>query len=1079
MTSARTRSWRFRILFRLVLTLILTGTSTAYRVSPLFAEKVKPRTPGLESHAVSKSERAQTLQEDARVVLDGLTANIVPDSSNLWQCACDTDGCFPGCFTIASATILDYWATRGYPKLWDGETNATLQRLRDLFPNLFCYDNVDNDGKPGESGYDAFDVARGFNIFIEERGYRFKITPIPSPSFEQIRAEIDAGRPLIGAFGASPWGSHAGTIIGYDTTGGRQVMIVRPNLAGKIDTELVWGRGYGSFGVVTIEPTGEVSEAAATAQRDITVQIDDFDPGFVLKGDAWETREGFGVNGASRSVLTTDPSNLGPLDDTATARWTPNLPYDGMYEVQAFMPREDSDDTNTYLATYQVQHAEGMALVRRSQHDAKPGWMSLGMFPFVRGENAFVKVGNRTGDQPPRKLWADAVRLIWKGPLLVQREGGPVAVIVNGQAQELRDEETLEALRLKQGVVRAVDEIQYAQYPRGDAMQSVYAGWMAQYFDNENLTPPFSVLRSENVLNKSWGGAAPAAGLSGRRFSVRYARVMALTEGEYPFVLEAAGGVRMWVDGKLVVDEWDAGGAFIQHARTVPVLSGLHRIEVEYRHRGEGSSRIRFGNLPPNAPVVVDNEQTAPLTTTGTIQLRWLDAGDPDSIGGGKPRRYFATLWRSDGFRSTSGWITNTVWSARLPTDGVYQWNVIASDGVANSAPSRPQTIMVDNTPPWTQMQSALPSMDRAQSADETNNSGLRLQTNADGVQVVVDSGPREASTAFNRLIVRDQAIYKRFGRAPAVRLTWWATDTVSLNGATYMLQARELVRARTEYTLTAITRDVPKQGQTLVLSGSQEILQPVTLTESVTFTDVAPITTMVTLTNAEWITIGVSLNVTETVFIGHPGSTYEFRVRGIDAAGNEQAWFDGYSIQIKLDEETELPRDLKPMTLYNVERVPIETVLTATAAAPLTPTLGISGPVTVPVTLLVPVAPLSDTFTATVPLTATQDISGATPLTGTVPLSDSLATPEPTPGLATMPTIPADGVVGGVPVPVNPVATPTPGGLVTMPTIPPQVIPTETPAPTDIPIPVATATPPPSTATSEPTATSDAGVVP
>ncbi len=32
-------------------------------------------------------------------------------------------------------------------------------------------------------------------------------------------------------------------------------------------------------------------------------------------------------------------------------------------------------------------------------------------------------------------------------------------------------------------------------------------------------------------------------------------------------------------------------------------------------------------------------------------------------------------------------------------------------------------------------------------------------------------------------------------------RLNWWATDTLSLKDMTYILQARELVRARTEYT--------------------------------------------------------------------------------------------------------------------------------------------------------------------------------------------------------------------------------------------------------------------------------------
>ncbi len=152
---------------RLVLSMLLVFSMSAMFVGAPYATTIataasyKPISPGLPS-----AKRNQPPNPEARVVLDGITAEIVPSDSNIWKCACDTDGCWPGCFTVASATILEYWAKRGYPELWGADTGATLQRLRDLFPNLFCYNNTDNDGQPGESGYDAYDVAKGFNLFI-------------------------------------------------------------------------------------------------------------------------------------------------------------------------------------------------------------------------------------------------------------------------------------------------------------------------------------------------------------------------------------------------------------------------------------------------------------------------------------------------------------------------------------------------------------------------------------------------------------------------------------------------------------------------------------------------------------------------------------------------------------------------------------------------------------------------------------------------------------------------------------------------------------------------------------------------
>jgi hypothetical protein len=999
-----------------------------------------------------------------RVILDGVTSELVPSDSTIWQCACDTDGCWPGCFTIASATVLEYWAKRGYPALDDGDSAATFARLRELFPNLFCYDNTDNDGKPGESGYDAFDVAKGFDIFIRERGYTFKITPIPNPSFEQIVAEIDAGRPVIGAFGRSPWGSHAGTIIGYDNTDGKRTMIVRPNLAGKLDTELTWNVGYGAFGIVTAEPASDTSDLAQLAKREIQIQIDDTESGFVLSGE-WTLREGLGVNNTARVTRSTDPSNLGPLEDTALARWTPNLPYDGMYEVQAFMPYEDgeAEDGNTHLATYHVGHAEGMSLIRRSQHDAKPGWMPLGIFPFVRGDKGFVKLGNRTGDQPPRSVWADAIRFVFKAPLVVQRDGGPAAVVIDGKALELPDPDTIDALKLRRVPARALDSISYAQYTPGAAPISVYSGWVAQYFDNATLTPPFSVLRTEPSVNHAWGGAAPAAGLPGRGFSARYSRMLALTEGEYPFVLEATGPVRLFVDGKLVIDAWDTASAqFLRHEASVQLISGLHRISIEYSNPASNAARLRFGNLPPNAPVVLNNANASAVLTT-TASLRWLDSGDPDSVASGNARRFFATLWRDDGFRRSTGWITDTAWTVRLPEDGLYRWNVIASDGNANSAASAPQTILLDTTPPWSQMLSASPAMGRLDPSAQTNNSGLRLETDANGVQVVVDSGPTSVSDSPNRLVVLDRALHRQFGKAPAARLTWWATDTLSLNDATYVLQARELIQARTEYTLTTITREVPKIGYALVLSGSQEITQEVMLTDTLQYTDVTPLLVVKPVENAEWITVSTSLKVTETVFIGMPGSTYELRVRAIDGLGNEQRWYDGYAIQVKFDEETMLPRGVKALSLYDMVREQlVEAPLDTPSARPISAT----APVSAGLALTLAVAftdTVSAALTETLALTATAAATGTATPTATVPVGESV---WPTPFV--MPTIPVEGAG---PVPISQQSpTPRPDGVVPMPTIAPFTPVLPTPTPTVIPLPSPTETPAPATSTPEPT---------
>jgi hypothetical protein len=869
---------------------------------------------------------AQPLPVGQRIVLSDVPTDLFPQNKNIWQCACDSDGCWPGCFTVASASVLQYWSTHGFPQLWDGNENDTLQRLRDLFPNLFCYNNKDDDGQPSDSGYEATDVAKGFNLYVEERGYNFSVKPIFRPAFEQVVKEIDAGRPIIGVFGISPWGSHAGTVIGYDTTGGKQVMIVRPNLLNKPDTELTWGEGYGEFGLVTISPKAGETEEAFNPNLNLQVMVNDADPAFSMVGN-W-TYYNIGFNGESRYVMTTDPSNLGPREATAIAKWAPALPADGIWEVQTWIPREDNDDSSAQIVAYQINHAEGMNLVRRSQHTAKPGWMPLGAYPFMRGDKGNVQLGNLTGDVPPRNVWADAMKFVWLGPLVVQsEETSALYMIVDGQRRQIPDQPTFDALKLRAIDTRKVSQMVIDQYPAGDMLPSVMGQWVGVYYNNTQLSAPHAAIRADNALSLRWNGAAPAAGVDARGFSARWTRYMALAAGEYPFRLEVVGGVRLWVDGQLALNEWDArDGIFTRRDVPVKVAGGIHRVEIELVNR-DGLSQISLGNLPPNMPVIASADVGWTSATTAT--LRWQDAGDADSRGGDSPHRFFVSVWsETTGWRNTSGWITDTTWMANLPGDGSYQWSVVASDGQANSEATLPRPILVDRSAPWSQMVDATTAISAAMILTASSPiDAYKLVTDANGnmiVQAVQPAGVELAEAALGgvpaaQLQPRADAMnVPQTGNLPAIMVRWFGKDAPADNGdgLSYDVQVRELVRSRTDYTFSVQTQDVVRISYDLVISGSEEITVPVQITETVVMTGVEPLVTYEPLASSEWITFATGLRMTETLFLGNPGSTYEFRVRAVDAAGNQQEWYDGYSVQAAIDPKTAIYRNHLPNVL-------------------------------------------------------------------------------------------------------------------------------------------------------------------
>lgn len=808
-----------------------------------------------------------------RVVVPNIPDDLLPLPSNVWKCSCDSDGCWPGCFTVASASVLKYWAARGYPALWNNDPNATYYKLREMFPNLLCYGNGNGNGKPGDTGYDAFDVASGVRQFTNLKGYAFKTVPIAEPTFDDIKREIDSGRPAIGAFAESPWGSHAGTIIGYDTTGGQRAMIIRPNLPNRDDIILKWGIGYQGFSMVTVEPASP-ADLNLSVPLNFDITVNDKDPGFSMAGE-WQAALGYGFGGESRAIWSAN-QNPNATDDNAWARWQPDLPFDGMWEVLVWMPHDEKDVNLSQTALYKINHAEGQNLVRRSQQDAPQGWMSLGAFPFVRGGNALVQLGNFTNDKIPVKLWADAIKFAWRAPLIVRSEEDPLQnfIVLNGKRHRIPDNDTFGALRLNKSHIRKLSALPLNQYPPGDNLPSLFTSWVGQYFNNNQLSQPASQVQLDPVINFRWTGTAPAPNMSKSGYSARWSRVWALTEGNYPFKVQAIGGVRVWVDGRLVVDGWEApDDILIEHQSIVSLPSGLHKVEVEYVNR-KGLSQLQFFNLPPSIPLVDISTPTATRAPTATI--KWTDTGDAVQ---GEPRKFYAGLWElGGGWSLNSGWITSTEWTVAFPKDGRYVWRVSASDGSTVSDWSRARELVVDRTPPFAQMVAAIPR----NFVPEVDPSIAKAKT----------ATPLTGTTGLT--------------------LTWTATDTLS-GVAFYDVQAREIVRATEIMTAAVIEKPMQKLRTELTVSGTQEITRSVIYTEVQQEVKLVPMKALMPI-NGAWSSIGSAITATETIFVGVPGSAYEFRVRAVDRAGNAQPWLDGYSVQAQIDPNTVIYRVMLPL---------------------------------------------------------------------------------------------------------------------------------------------------------------------
>jgi uncharacterized protein YraI len=137
----------------------------------------------------------------------------------------------------------------------------------------------------------------------------------------------------------------------------------------------------------------------------------------------------------------------------------------------------------------------------------------------------------------------------------------------------------------------------------------VTGNWTVQFFNNTFGSPALT----QNVLNPggNWGTGSPGAGVNADNFLARWTNTQAYAAGSYRFTIKSDDGVRVYVNGSLVLDEWRAasGQTF---TRDVSFGGGNQTIVVDY-YEGNGAAFLEY-NLTQ-----LSSSGGAPPVTTGAF----------------------------------------------------------------------------------------------------------------------------------------------------------------------------------------------------------------------------------------------------------------------------------------------------------------------------------------------------------------------------------------------------------------------------------------------------------------------------
>jgi hypothetical protein len=223
-------------------------------------------------------------------------------------------------------------------------------------------------------------------------------------------------------------------------------------------------------------------------------------------------------------------------------------------------------------------------------------------------------------------------------------------------------------------------------------------GLSATYYDNIDFSGP-TVRRVDPNVNFDWSLGSPAQGIGADTFSVVWTgQVQAEHTGQYTFYTQSDDGVRLYVDGKLLIDHLTPQAA-TEYSATIDLAAGVkYDIQMLYFDRyGEAVAKLLWsGPSTPQGPVptsalfsLTDAQRTdveAPSQPRATLKdvtsthvtLTWTRSTDNVGVAA-------YDIYRDDQLLATVGTdVTEYSDPTVLIPDTVYDYRVVARDAAGN-----------------------------------------------------------------------------------------------------------------------------------------------------------------------------------------------------------------------------------------------------------------------------------------------------------------------------------------------------------------------------------------------------------
>lgn len=219
------------------------------------------------------------------------------------------------------------------------------------------------------------------------------------------------------------------------------------------------------------------------------------------------------------------------------------------------------------------------------------------------------------------------------------------------------------------------------------------SGLSGAYFNSVDLTAKV-LARTDSQISFDWSSGAPASGV-GSDYSVRWSgRVQARFTEQYRFATLTAGGVRLWIDNELVIDNWTSHALRSDSGYATLAAGKRYSVRMEYQNTGgPATARLYWESARQTKQIIPkgylyssDVDSAAPTNlsnvratyvTDKTITIGWDAASDPSTV------VYYDVYIGKTKLGTTS----ETTWTrAGRSPNTAYNWTVVAVDPSGNAS---------------------------------------------------------------------------------------------------------------------------------------------------------------------------------------------------------------------------------------------------------------------------------------------------------------------------------------------------------------------------------------------------------